>query len=72
MRKLEFPEATLSIGRGAQKVVIFEEAAIPDEFWIEQKPRLDKVGIKDALKAGTNVVGATLDNGAARLTIRRS
>jgi chromosome segregation ATPase len=72
VRKLELPEATLSIGRTPQGVVIFEEAAIPDEYWIEQKPKLNKAAIKSDLKAGKNVVGATLDNGASRLTIRRS
>src|SRR5262245_5273542 len=31
-RKLELPEATLSIRNGQQKVIITDEAAVPDQF----------------------------------------
>lgn len=69
LKKRELPEATISIRKGPQKVVIVEEKDIPEAFWrIKREP--DKAKIKAAILGDTaNVPGAYLSNGEAVLSI---
>jgi len=41
-------------------VTVLDEQAIPADYWIAQDPKLDKLGIIDALKAGSEVSGAAI------------
>lgn len=69
LKKVELPEATLSIRAGQPKVVIVNENEIPSEFFhIKREP--DKTLIKAALQANENVLGAALSNSEPVLTIR--
>lgn len=43
-----------------QAVNITDESKIPHAFLVEQAPKIDKIGIKKALKEGENVSGAEL------------
>jgi CxxC motif-containing protein len=43
-----------------QAVSITDEQAIPCKYLVEQPPKIDKAGIKDALKAGEVISGAEL------------
>lgn len=43
-----------------QAVCITDENAIPCKYLVEQPPKIDKMSIKDALKAGEEVNGAAL------------
>lgn len=43
-----------------QAVQITDESAIPCKYLVEQPPKVDKMSIKDALKAGEEVAGAAL------------
>lgn len=45
-----------------QAVSITDENAIPCIYLVEQPPKIDKVGIKNALKAGEQINGAELIN----------
>jgi len=66
--KIELPEATIAIRKGTAKVIILDEAAIPDSLCrITREP--DKLAIKEALKTDF-VPGAALSNAEAVLTIR--
>lgn len=69
LTKLELPEATLSVRPGAVRVVITDEADLPDSF-VRVKREADKAAIKDALKAGQFVPGAALSNGGPTLHVR--
>lgn len=69
LRKLELPEATLSIRTGSPKVIVIDEAEIPETF-IRIKREPDKASIKVALQDGIDVPGATLSNAEENLTIR--
>jgi len=69
LRKLELPQATLSVRGLAPKVVVTDEALIPSKFWKAQDPKLDKKAILDALKAEETVLGAELSNGGETLSI---
>jgi hypothetical protein len=67
-KKLELPEATLSVSQRKPKRVVVDEALIPDAFW-KVKREIDKT----AINAAEGVVeGTEFDNGGASLTIRRS
>ena len=70
VRKREYPEATLSIGKGQQQLLGNVNAKdLPDEFCkITREP--DRTRIKAALKAGEAVSGFELTNAQPQLTIR--
>jgi Siphovirus Gp157 len=69
LRRLELPEATISVRHGVPRVVITDEAELPGEFWrIKKEP--DKIKLKQALEISTHVPGATLSNSPETLNIR--
>lgn len=69
LKKLELPEATLSVRLGVPKVVIVDESEIPDAFCrIKREP--DKIKIKAALSEFKPVPGATLSNAEDTLSVR--
>lgn len=72
LKKLELPEATLSLGNRAPGLVITDESLVPASFWKQPDPVLDKAAIKAALKDKQEVPGVTLGNGTVSLTIRRA
>ena len=69
IRKAPLQEATLSLRDGSPKVVITDEAALPEEF-VRWKSEPDKTAIKEALSAGQDVPGAALSNGTPTVSLR--
>lgn len=69
-RKMELPQATLSLRAVPPKAEIVDESLIPSKYWKPQDPKLDKKAVLDALKAKEDVPGATLSNGGETLSIR--
>ena len=68
LKRVELPEATISIRAGTPRVVIVDEAAIPDALCrFRREP--DKVKIKAALADG-EVNGAALSNAEPTISIR--
>lgn len=70
LRKLELPQATLSLRAVPPKAEITDESMIPAQFWKPQDPKLDRKAVLDALKAKEDVPGAMLSNGGETLAIR--
>jgi hypothetical protein len=69
LRKLEMPEATLSVRTGVPRVLVTDEAALPDELCrIKREP--DRAKIKEALADFKPVPGATLSNAEDTFAIR--
>jgi len=69
LRKVELPEATLSVRNGTQKVIVSDETALPDTcIKVVRSP--DKTAIKERLSAGEEVPGAFLSNGEPSISIR--
>lgn len=69
IKSVALPEAKISVVNAQTKVVILDEAAIPDSFCrITREP--NKNAIKHALKSGTNIPGATLSNGGSSIQVR--
>jgi len=69
VRKIELPEATLSLRAIAASAVVACEADIPSQFWRPQPPKLDKAALLKALKDGS-VPGASLSNGGETISVR--
>jgi hypothetical protein len=68
-KKIEHQAVTLSLRPTAPSVQVIDEASIPSKFWKPSEPKLDKVAVKEALKAKENVPGATMSNGGISLTL---
>lgn len=71
LSKLETDIATVSLRAIPPKVIITDEAQIPQSYLIPQPPKIDTASIKDALATSTLVPGAELSNGSIGLMIRR-
>ena len=72
MPKIIYPEATISVGLARSKVVVTDEAKIPDIFFDPLPPQLNKAKLKAALSvAGNGIEGAALNNGGVQLTIKK-
>ena len=70
LRKIELPQATLSVRAVPPKAEITDEALLPSKFWKPQDPKLDKKAVLDALKSKEFVPGAALSNGSETLSVR--
>lgn len=69
VQKRELPEATLSIRKGVPKVIITDDASIPDNLCrIRREP--DKSKIREHLTNGEPVMGAELSNAEPSLSVR--
>lgn len=69
LKRMELPEATLSLRPLPQKALVFDEASVPSQFWKRADPKLDLRLLATALKEGP-VPGATLSNGGQTVQIR--
>jgi hypothetical protein len=69
VRKVELPQATLSIRAGQQKVIITDETALPPNC-VRIRTEPDKVAIKEHLTRGEPVAGAELSNSEPVLAVR--
>ena len=70
IEKVTEPDFTVSLRVAPPAAVITDEAVVPEWFWIPQEPKLDRRRILDTLKAGTQVLGATLSTPKVCLSIR--
>lgn len=68
-RTLRLAEFTVTPGVSPQAVVVTDEALLPAEY-VRTTTAPDKVAIRTALMAKTEVPGATLSNGGPTLTVR--
>lgn len=69
LSKVILPNATLSISNAPPSVTVADEQAVPDQFW-RVKREIDKPAINAAVKAGEEIPGVAVSNGATRLTVR--
>jgi predicted RNA-binding protein len=70
IKKLEQPDFTASLRAVPPGLVVGDEGLIPQDYWKPQPAKLDKRGLLGALKAGTSIPGAGLDNGGTTLSVR--
>lgn len=70
IEKVLEPDFTVSVRVAPPGVVIMDESVVPEWFWIPQDPKIDRRRILDTLKAGTQVLGASLSVPRVCLSIR--
>lgn len=58
--KIQADLFTVSIRNNAPSVEILDESAIPEDYFIPQPAKFDKISIKNAIKSGEVVAGAEL------------
>lgn len=69
LKSVALPEANISVINSPDKVIVTDEAAIPDAFMkITKEP--NKTAIKNAIKSGQYIPGATLSNGGTTIQVR--
>lgn len=69
LKSVALPEAKISVINSPDKVIVTDEAAIPDAFMkITKEP--NKTAIKNAIKSGQYIPGATLSNGGTTIQVR--
>jgi len=69
--KLSAPDMTVSVGHGKPKIIVIDEAEIPDDLCrIRREP--NKTEIAKALAEGRDVPGVERGNATSFLTIHRS
>lgn len=76
LQMLPLPDATLSIKTTPRQVEVFDESAVPAEYWKAKDPALDKAALRkaltDAAESGETIPGAMLGDPGITLQIRRS
>jgi hypothetical protein len=70
LKKLELPQATISLRATAPTVQIVDETQIPDSYWKRADPTIDKRALLADLKAEKEIPGAVLSNGGTAVSIR--
>jgi hypothetical protein len=69
LKSVALAEAKVSVVNSPEKVIITDESAIPDAYMkITKEP--NKTAIKNAIKSGTNIPGATMSNGGTSIQVR--
>lgn len=66
----QLPGYTITLSARPAQMVVTDEALIPSQYF-KAEPKLDRSALKEALKAGADIPGASLDNAAPSLSIRR-
>jgi hypothetical protein len=69
VRKIELLQATLSIRAGVPRVIVTDEAALPDQY-VRIKREADRPIIKEHIQQGISVPGAEISNSEPVLSIR--
>jgi len=70
IKKITEADFTLSLRSTNPPLVVIEEKQIPEAYWKAQPPKLDRLGLISALKAGIEVSGVTLGNGGVTISVR--
>jgi hypothetical protein len=70
LKKVAAPDFTLSVRPGSPALVVVEEKAIPDGYWEQREPRLDRLSLLNDLKKGLSVAGVSLSNPEPVLSVR--
>jgi Siphovirus Gp157 len=70
LKKLEQPDFTASARAGLPSLVVVSEDQIPADYWVPQRPKLDRQSLLAALKRGRDVPGAQLEDSKPTLAVR--
>ncbi len=70
VKRIIEPDFTVSLRPVPPSLVVTDEAEIPEEYWLPQPPKLDRLSLLTALKHGKTTPGATLNNPQMTISVR--
>ena len=70
LTKVQEPDFTVSLRAVPPGLVVSDETQIPADYWKPQPPKLDKKRLLANLNAGQAILGASLGNGGATISVR--
>lgn len=70
IKKITAPDFTISLRPGTPSLVVIDETAIPEAYWIAREPRLDRQGLTTDLKREVVIAGVALSNPEPVLSVR--
>ena len=70
IKKITAPDFTVSVRPGMPALLVLDEAAVPSIYWQPRDPRLDRQGLLNDLKVGTDIKGVALSNPEPVLSVR--
>ena len=70
LKKITAPDFTVSIRPGMPTLLVLDEAAIPNLYWLPSAPRLNRQGLLSELKDGADIKGVSLSNPEPVLSVR--
>lgn len=70
IRQIREADFTVSTKAGAPNLVVLDESAVPEWYFIPQPPKLDRSKLLGTLRVGEHVPGVTLSNSKIQLQIR--
>jgi hypothetical protein len=70
IKKIMAPDLTISIRPGAPALVVMDEGAIPQPYWLPQDPKLNRVALLTGLKCGAEIAGVVLSNPEPVMSVR--
>jgi Siphovirus Gp157 len=70
LTKLEQPDFTASARAGSPALIVTAEDAIPEDYWLQQPPKLDRQAVLGELKRGIEIPGAQMSNSKPVLSVR--
>jgi hypothetical protein len=70
LTKLEQPDFTASARAGTPALVVVAEEQIPETYWLQQPPKLDRQTVLAELKRGIEIPGTQMSNPKQVLSVR--
>ncbi len=70
VKRIIEPDFTVSLRPAPPALVVTDEAVIPEDYWVPQPPKLDRLSLLAALKRGKATPGATLNNPQMTISVR--
>lgn len=70
IKKIKAPDFTVSVRPGMPSLLVLDEKAVPSIYWQPSAPRLNRQGLLNELKEGSEIEGVALSNPEPVLSVR--
>lgn len=70
IKKITAPDFTVSVRPGTPALLVLDETAVPSIYWQPMPPRLNRQGLLNELKEGTDIKGVALSDPEPVLSVR--
>jgi Gp157 protein len=70
IKKITAPDFTVSVRPGMPALLVLDETAVPSIYWQPMPPRLNRQGLLNELKEGTEIKGVALSDPEPVLSVR--